>query len=359
MTDDELLNHLYHVKKNYGGTKQLYDKAKLQHPKITLKYVDNWIKEQAAYQINQEDVKKIEYLPIYSDIPYNFQIDLTFFPRYKKENKGFHVLFTAININTRYAYAYYSKDKEAQTILNMLKDMSEKTEINAITCDEGSEFNNKIFLDYCEKNNIIIYFVKDDSHKLGIINRFHRTIKDKLRYYFADDGTLNWVSVINEIINTYNNTVNRGIGYKPKEVTDAIENDIINKKKAQTGEVSEKIFPEFLPGDKLRILRKTHTFEDKMLSKYHDIIFTVVKVYNNTLDVIDPEGKQYHPKKIFCKKINNVVAHQVEEPIKNINQKIINIGKRNKQTTLVKKEDLKEENVLEGKRERKANSLYF
>ena len=29
MTDDELLNHLYHVKKNYGGTKQLYDKAKI------------------------------------------------------------------------------------------------------------------------------------------------------------------------------------------------------------------------------------------------------------------------------------------------------------------------------------------
>ena len=39
MTDDELLNYLYHVKKNHGGTKQLYDKAKIQHPKITLKIV--------------------------------------------------------------------------------------------------------------------------------------------------------------------------------------------------------------------------------------------------------------------------------------------------------------------------------
>ena len=163
-----------------------------------------------------------------------------------------------------------------------------KTEINAITCDEGSEFNNKIFLDYCKHNNIIIYFVKDDSHKLGIINRFHRTLKDKLRYYFTDNGDLEWVSVIDEIIKNYNDTVNRGIGYKPKDVTAAIENDIINKKKAQTGEVSEKIFPEFLVNDNVRILRKTHTFEDKMLSKYHDIIFTVVKVYNNSLDVIEP-----------------------------------------------------------------------
>ena len=58
MTDDELLNNLYHVKKNYGGTKQLYDKAKIQHPKITFKIVDKWLKDQAAYQINKEDVRK-------------------------------------------------------------------------------------------------------------------------------------------------------------------------------------------------------------------------------------------------------------------------------------------------------------
>ena len=89
MTDDELLNHLYHVKKNYGGAKQLYDKAKIQHPKITFKIVDKWLKDQASYQLNKEDVKQKQFLPIYSDIPNNYQIDLTFFPRYKKENKGY------------------------------------------------------------------------------------------------------------------------------------------------------------------------------------------------------------------------------------------------------------------------------
>ena len=57
-----------------------------------------------------------------------------------------------------------------------------------------------MFIDFCEEKNIIIYFVKDDSHKLGIINRFHRTIKDKLRYYFADNGDLKWVDVIDDII---------------------------------------------------------------------------------------------------------------------------------------------------------------
>jgi len=172
----------------------------------------------------------------------------------------------------------------------MIKEMHKKTEINCITCDEGKEFNNKIFLNYCDENNIIIYFVKDDSHKLGIINRFHRTIKDKLRYYFSDNGNLNWVPVIDEIIKNYNDSVNRGIGYKPKNVTAAIENDIINKKKAQTIALSNLIFPQFEVGNKVRILRKKHTFEDKLMTKYHDMIFTVIKIHNNSLDVEDEEG---------------------------------------------------------------------
>ena len=33
-----------------------------------------------------------------------------------------------------------------KTILDMLKDMEKKTVINAITCDDGTEFNNREFI---------------------------------------------------------------------------------------------------------------------------------------------------------------------------------------------------------------------
>ena len=38
--------------------------------------------------------------------------------KYKNLNNGIYVLFTAINSNGRYAYAYYGKHKEKTTILN-------------------------------------------------------------------------------------------------------------------------------------------------------------------------------------------------------------------------------------------------
>ena len=41
MTDEELLNYLYHTKKNNGGIEQLYSKAKLRHPNIKKSLLKN------------------------------------------------------------------------------------------------------------------------------------------------------------------------------------------------------------------------------------------------------------------------------------------------------------------------------
>ena len=316
MDDEELLNYLYHTKKNYGGVEQLYTKAKIRHPKISKAFVKEWLSNQKGYQLNKiKKVGKKSYLPIYSETPYSFQIDLTFFPRYKKYNKNYYVLFTAININTRFAYAYYSKDKEKETILEMLKKMEEKTVINSITCDLGSEFNNAIFKKYCSENNITIYFIKDDSHKMGIINRFHKTIKDILSNYITEENELNWVEVIDEIVYNYNHTVNRGIGVEPYKVNNAIEVDIINQKREQTDLIREKEGEEFKIGDSVRVLRKKKLFEDKLINKYQDKIFKVVKVKNNSLDLEDSKGNEYTTKKEYCFVINpdKVLYPEIEE----------------------------------------------
>ena len=203
MKHEELLNDLYYKQHNYDGVDILYKKAKLIDNTIKRDLVKEWLSKQQNKQLTVVKTKKKSFLPIYSETPYSFQIDLTFFPRYKKQNQQIYVLFTAININTRYAYAYYGKDKEMITILDMLKKMEKQTVINSITCDEGTEFNNKQFKTFCHDNDIQLYFVKGDSHKLGIINRFHRTIKEKLTKYFIANDTVKWVDVIDKIIYNY------------------------------------------------------------------------------------------------------------------------------------------------------------
>jgi len=302
MTDEELLNDLYYVKKNYDGVEALYKKSKVIHPSITKSFVSEWLKKQQSNQVTYKKIGKKTFLPIYSEIPYAFQIDLTFFPRYVKQNKGFEVLFTAINVNTRFVYAYYSKNKTGSVILDMLKDMEKKTIINSISCDFGSEFNNRDFLYYCEKNDIEVYLIKNDSHKLGIVNRFHRTLKEKLTKHFISTDSVNWVDVIDEIIYNYNHSVNRGIGIEPYRINNAIEHEIIMRKIAETEKLKNDIFEV---NDKVRIINKNVLFQDKMLAKYSNSLFTVIKVKKNSC-IVEKNGEEIEVKNDQLLKVKSI-----------------------------------------------------
>ena len=120
MNDEELLNYLFNKKLIYSFN-ELSKKAKEAHPSIKNSFIRDWFNKQQGIKMTNMKIKKTGFLPIYSDMPYSFQLDLTFLPRYKTQNKGFYVLFTAININTRFVYAYYGKEKNMTTILNFLK----------------------------------------------------------------------------------------------------------------------------------------------------------------------------------------------------------------------------------------------
>jgi len=313
MNDKDLLNDLYYNKFNFDGVDILHKKAKLINKNIKKEFVRDWLKRQSTHQENTKNNNKKIFLPIYSNTPFSFQIDLTFFPRYTKQNDGYYVLFTAININTRYAYAYYSKTKDMITVLDMMKQFKEQAlEINMITTDEGTEFTNKAFKLYCEDHNIETYFVKGDSHKLGIINRFHRTIKEKLTKYFSANDSVRWVDIIDKIVYNYNHTVNRGIGIEPYKVNNFIETEIMNEKEAKTNEIKLNE-QDFEIGFKCRILKTGKLFDDKMTSKYTNKIYTISRVYKNTVDVMDNEDNEYNIKKTNILLIDNEIEHHVPD----------------------------------------------
>ena len=312
MNDTELLNDIYYVKHNYDSAENLYKKAKITNKNITKSFVKEWLSKQSVFQETKQETKKKIYLPIYSETPFAFQIDLTFFPRYKKQNNEIYVLFTAININSRYAYAYYSKSKDTEAVLNMMKQFKKDAiEINSITTDEGTEFKNAVFLEYCKNQEIEIYFCKSDSHKLGIVNRFHRTLKDKLLKHFNANDTFKWIGVIDDIIYNYNHTVNTGIGIAPYKVNNFIEGQIIAEKRKQTDLINSKQLAINVV-DKCRLKKKDVLFEDKMTSKYSKTIYTVQKVFKNYVDIIhDNDNKLVKKSDIMI--IKDTIEHIAPE----------------------------------------------
>jgi hypothetical protein len=353
MKDNELLFDLYYNKHNYDGINQLFNKAKQLHPTISKDAVRDWLNEQKPYQQTKTKVGKKEHLPIYSEVPYSFQIDLTFFPRYTSKNDGYNMLFTAININTRFAYGFYGKDKTMDTIIGFIERLLRQTKINSITCDEGTEFKNNKFIAFCNDNNIILYFVKGDSHKLGIINRFHRTIKEKLTKYFIASNSVRWIDVIDEIIYNYNHTINRGIGLEPVKVNNAIETDIIDEKRYATSNFKDEPPETFEVGDIVLITRKKKLFEDKQLAKFSNIAYRVAKVLTGSLEVEDSEGN------IFRVKIDEVQKIKDNgEYIPDANNVMEAVNKEYKTHRKLKKEGIDESNIVNEPRRRRQDVVY-
>ena len=241
MDKQKILSQLYNEEMIFNE-KNLYETSKRIDASITHKEIKKFLKNQKAQQVFHNKPEEKEYKPITSDNFYSFQIDLTFLQKYSSSNDGNYVLFTAINIISRYAYAFYAKNKKASTILKLFKEFHGMTEIVDITCDEGSEFKNKNFIKYCKNEQINIFFVKGDGHKLGIINRFHRTLKENLSKYFVTKKTVKWINVIDKIIDVYNNTVNEGIKCTPEEAhEDPITmNSIMYEKKTKKKNIRRK-----------------------------------------------------------------------------------------------------------------------
>ena len=302
---DKLLNTLYYKDKNYDGIEVLYRKAKLRDSKITRKTAKEWLQKQATVQQTKRKVEKREFLPIYSETPDSFQIDLTFIPKYKKQNNGFYVLFTAINITTRFTYVYYSKDKNEASILLMMKQFHNDTNINSLAADQGSEYTNKTFTAYCKKNNIDLYIMKADSHKLGIINRFHRTLKEKLLKHSLANNSVVWINDIDNIVKNYNNSFHKGIGIEPANVDNFIASEIIDTAKIKTAFIKGKEII-FKIGDTVRV-KQDKTVFNKQVVNFSNKTYKVVKINKNSLRLDNDT---------LVKKSNVLVVNEIENEVK-------------------------------------------
>ena len=291
---NKLLTDIFYKQHNYDGVNELFRKAKLLNNSIKRGVVSEWLKLQTVNQLtHSQPTNKPENLPIYAEDKWSYQIDLTFLPMYKDENDGNYVMFTAINIDSRYAFASFSKNKEGATILKLLNDFYDDCGIcNAITMDSGTEFTNKECMKWFQEKEIKTYFVVGDSHKLGIINRFHRTLKSKIEKYMLANDSTRWIDILATIIKNYNNTVNRGIGYTPKEGMNSMNvSNFVSKARESTVRIQSHK-PVYEVGQLVRILKERKVFA-KTQVLYSEEVYKIFKINLNTVSVADDDENVY------------------------------------------------------------------
>jgi hypothetical protein len=190
----------------------------------TMKEVREFIAKQNVAQIFAKPPKKSALLPIIGDID-SWQLDLMFiphewFPYDDSTDKVLFTILTAVHSISRYAYAFHIASKRSACVARCLEDFISFESPKIITTDNGNEWINKETQDLLATHNIRHLSNNVGDHcTLGIIERFHRTLKDMIKRRLetaTDDVGID--EVLESVISNYNHSEHRSIGCQPAEM---------------------------------------------------------------------------------------------------------------------------------------------
>jgi len=220
---DLILHNIYYDRNNpasFGSIKSLYKAAYKINKLITLQYVKNWLAGQLTYTLHHPSRRKWPRNKIIVYGPYEqWQADLTFLNEFSNENKNYKYLLTIIDCFSKFAYAFPLKNKSPEGIIKVFKKIFSSGQKPAkLQTDKGKEFDNIKFKKFLKSQNVILFTSKDKYIKCSIVERFNRTLKQRMFKIFTRNGDHVWFNKIKDIVNSYNNKIHRTTKYKPVNV---------------------------------------------------------------------------------------------------------------------------------------------
>ena len=205
------------------------------------KPVEKWIRSELPYTLHKPVRKKFPTRSYYAaGLNDTWQIDLLEMIPYNTINKGYKYIVVCIDVFSRFVRALPAKSKTGIEICDKLEMMLKQSPRipTYIQTDFGKEFYNSNVKALFLKYNIKHYTV-DSQFKAAIVERFNRTLREKMNRYFSYTGKKVWFDVLQDIIDTYNNTPHRGIfNLTPSSINEENEFDLWQRK--ETTEIQKR-----------------------------------------------------------------------------------------------------------------------
>jgi len=321
---EELLKKLYYdPATGFTSIKRLYERAKQQDPKITLKFVKEWLQSQEVQQIYSKDNKnaKQQYIPIKCGLNSVgcLQADLLDISRYKNYNKKITFILVVIDVQTRYAWCYALKNKMPKTIEPCFENVINFIQTNypdnpiTITTDYGNEFKGAVSKYFKEKDILHIQTLSKTAN--SIVERFNKNIWNFIKKYTQSTGKLQFIDKLDDFIQNYNTSHHKTLQEKPENAYNDIRLARNHLKRPYNP------LPPLQIGDKVRYANAADdAFEKKSFKmQYSQSVYYIVgREYNRYLLSKEPQGEPIE--KQFLRRQLKLID-KVEKPARTSNVK--------------------------------------
>lgn len=219
------------------------------------------------------------------------QADLVEMIPYASKNKKMKYILTVINIFSKKAYARALKTKSAEEVTKAMKSVLDSLNhpIKNLHVDMGKEFYNKKMKLLLNERKINLYSTFS-TMKAAIVERFNRTLKNKMWKEFSFTGSYKWINMLQSLISDYNNTKHRTINMRPNEVNEKNEKRLLA---TVYRKITTKLKNKFKIGDMVRISKYKHVFEKGYTPNWTTEIFKIHRIQLTnpiTYSLIDLNG---------------------------------------------------------------------
>ena len=190
-----------------------------------------------------------------------------------KYNRGFKYLLTVVDVFSKHAWVQPIKNKTGQAVTEAFEKILKKgRQPIQLQTDDGKEFYNKTFQTLLNKYKIHHFSTSGDT-KASVVERFNRTLKQRIYRYFTTNNTLNFVPVLQALVKGYNRSYHRSIKMAPNQVTEANSLQVYENLYGKRDEKFKK--PTLKVGDWVRLNKKFRTFKKSYLPGWTKEVFVV------------------------------------------------------------------------------------
>ena len=122
-------------------------------------------------------------------------------------------MLTVIDIFSKFVWLVPLKRKTGQEVAHAFSKILRERKPCKVWVDKGKEFYNK------DVHKLVALYSTENEEKSCVIERFNRTIKEKMFKYFSANNTRKYIDVLDLLIDQYNNKIHSSIKMTPIEAS--------------------------------------------------------------------------------------------------------------------------------------------
>jgi len=213
-------------------------------------------------------------------------IDMQTFANY---NDGVKYLLTIIDVFSKYGWIVPLKQKTGIAVANALEQVFKERKPEKLWVDKGKEFYNK------DVRKLITIYSTENEEKSSVVERWNRTMKDRMFKYFSANSTRRYIDVLGGLVDRYNNTKHSSIKMTPVEASKKSNEHKVFSNLYGDDIYDEITTPRLKLGDTVRITKKKTIFDKGYTPRWTEEIFRISQVQHTdppTYKIIDTKGEE-------------------------------------------------------------------